>query len=296
MANISDATGRMIRMSMDSSETKADLVKTWNIIRSFWEAGEYGATFDEISEEDITGNGSEIYAETSFAGWGRWTFANNVESFGEWIEESSTITPEEKEFLAGKDFSIRYDFCDYEMGCEVFYEAEMENVHRAGTPLSATETETISEEDIEISAENIKKYIGYADEEVADMNMPREELKQWFIHNDSAPREQIEAVFDNDAAYEQLKEDEAGSIFWSYDNGISWEDYVPAHDEKMEKITIRKVDSPDRTNEGLVYGAFNSYGTPVGKRFRTAEECRKSFEEKGYSSFVMPKNEKGKER
>lgn len=226
MANISDATGWMIRMSMDSSETKADLVKAWNIIRSFWEAGEYGATFDEISEDDITGDGSEIYAEKSFAGWGRWTFANNVESFGEWIEESSTITPEEKEFLAGKDFSIRYDFCDYEMGCEVFYEAEMENVHKAGTPLSATETETLSEEGIEISAENIKKYIGYADEEVADMSMPREKLKQWFIYNDSAENEKIEAVFDNDEAYRQLMQDEGGTIFWWDDDNIDWDAYI----------------------------------------------------------------------
>ena len=57
---------------------------------------------------------------------------------------------------------------------------------------------------------------------------------------------------------------------------------------ESEKIVIRKVDAPKSINDGLVYGAFNQFGTPVGKRFRTAEECRKSFEEQGFHNIVMP--------
>ena len=57
---------------------------------------------------------------------------------------------------------------------------------------------------------------------------------------------------------------------------------------ESEKIVIRKVDIPKSINDGLVYGAFNQFGTPVGKRFRTAEECRKSFEEQGFRNIVMP--------
>lgn len=61
---------------------------------------------------------------------------------------------------------------------------------------------------------------------------------------------------------------------------------------ESEKIVIRKVDIPNSINDGLVYGAFNQFGTPVGKRFRTAEECRKSFEEQGFRNIVMPQSDR----
>lgn len=298
MANISDASGK-IRISLDAGESKEDMVKAWSIIKKFWEYGEYGAVYAGISEKDVREDRDGIHAEADFSGTGRWTFENNVESFGRWIENDNVITPEEKAFLAGRDFRIRYDFCDYEMGCGVFYEAKMENVHKAGTSLDSIKAESLSYEDIDITADNLCDYIGYSEDDVADMSMPREELKQWFFENDSAENEKIEAVFDNDEAYRQLMQDEGGTIFWSYDDNIDWDSYVDEFcksENENERITIRKVDSPDRTNDGLVYGAFNSHGTPVGKRFRTAEECRKSFEKKGYSNFSIPKNEKGKER
>lgn len=59
-------------------------------------------------------------------------------------------------------------------------------------------------------------------------------------------------------------------------------------DEKRERITIRKLDGEDAINGGLVYGAFNSYGTPVGRRYRTAEECRKAFADAGFRNIAMP--------
>lgn len=298
MANISDSNGK-IRISLGAGESKEDMVKTWNIIKKFWGYGEYGAFFDEISDKDVCEDMDGVYAEADFSGTGRWSFENNVESFGRWIESTDAITDDEKDFLRDRGFSIRYDFCDYEMGCEVFYEATMENVHEKGTSLGSINGECLSYEDIDITADNLIDYAGYSEDEVADMNMPREELKQWFFDNDSSENEQIEAVFDNDEAYRQLMQDERGTIFWPYDDNIDWDAYIDEFcksENENERITIRKVDSPDRTNDGLVYGAFNSHGTPVGKRFRTAEECRKSFEKKGYSNFSMPKNEKGKER
>lgn len=57
---------------------------------------------------------------------------------------------------------------------------------------------------------------------------------------------------------------------------------------KTEKITIRKVADANELNGGLIYGAFTSRGTPVGRRFRTAEECRKSFADAGFSDIAMP--------
>lgn len=59
-------------------------------------------------------------------------------------------------------------------------------------------------------------------------------------------------------------------------------------DEKRERITIRKLDGEDAINGGLVYGAFNGYGTPVGRRYRTAEECRKAFADAGFRNIAMP--------
>lgn len=83
------------------------------------------------------------------------------------------------------------------------------------------------------------------------MGIPREELRQWFIENDGAPKELVNAVFDSDAAYNQLKEDEAGSIFWAYDNSISWEDYVPAHEEKAENVRTAgtSIKDPEKNHD-----------------------------------------------
>lgn len=236
MANISDASGK-ISLTLNGSETKDDMMKTWDIIRRVWDTGgDYGATYEQISEDDITRDGDGLHAEMDFFGSGRWTFTGNVESFGEWLDTSPVITEDEKDFLRSKDFSIDYDFADCELGCGAFYEAKMESDHKAGTPLSSIAARTISSKEIEISAANIRKYIGYEDDEIADMGIPREELRQWFLENDSAPKELVNAVFDSDAAYNQLKEDEAGTLFWPYDNNISWEDYVPARKEKAKNV------------------------------------------------------------
>lgn len=237
MANISDASGT-IRITLNGGKTKDDMMKTWDIIRRFWDmGGDYGAIFGQISEDDITRDSDGLHAEADFYGSGRWTFVGNVESFGEWIEANNVITPEEKQFLVDQDFSIDYDFADCELGCEAFYEAKMESEHKAGTPLSSIEAKTISEKEIEISAENIRKYIGY---KVADMGIPREELRRWFLENGSAPKELINAVFDSDAAYRQLKENEAGRLFWLDDDSIDWNHYANIAQEHARTASKRK--------------------------------------------------------
>ena len=178
----------------------------------------------------------KVYAEADFSGTGRWNFENNVESFGRWIESTDAITDDEKDFLRNMDFSIRYDFCDYEMGCEVFYKATMENVHEKGTSLGSINVEYLSYEDIDITAQNLIDYACYSEDEVADMNMPREELKQWFFDNDSSENEQIEAVFDNDEAYRQLMQDERGTIFWPYDDNIDWDAYIAKQNKRRTRV------------------------------------------------------------
>lgn len=240
MANISDASGT-IRITLNGGKTKDDMMKTWDIIRRFWDMeGDYGAIFGQISEDDITRDSDGLHAEADFYGSGRWTFVGNVESFGEWIEANNVITPEEKQFLVDQDFSIDYDFADCELGCGAFYEAKMKSEHKAGTPLSSITAKTISDKEIEISAANIRKYIGYEDDEIADMGIPREELRQWFIENDGAPKELVNAVFDSDAAYNQLKEDEAGTLFWPYDNSIDWDHYAGIAQEHARTASKRK--------------------------------------------------------
>lgn len=239
MANISDASGK-IRITLNGDETKDGMMKTWDIIRRFWDmGGDYGAIFEQISEDDIMRDSDGLHAEADFYGSGRWTFIGNVESFGEWIDTSPVITEDEKDFLKSKDFSIDYDFADCELGCGAFYEAKMKSEHKAGTPLSSITAKTISDKEIEISAANIRKYIGYEDDEIADMGIPREELRQWFIENDDAPKELVNAVFDSDAAYNQLKEDEAGTLFWPDDNSIDWDHYAGIAQE-YAKIASKK--------------------------------------------------------
>lgn len=292
MANISDASGKI---SLTLRGSREDMTKAWGIIRRFWGDGEYGASYADIRADDVQMRGKDAYVESGFSGCGRWSFANNIESFGRWIDTS--VTEDEKDFLMNMDFSIDYDFADYEPGCGVFYSARMQNLHEKGQPLSTISGETLDEEALEISARNLARYIGYDDSEVADMSMPRNELKEWFLQGATeAEKAKIEAVFSSDEAYHMMEKNETGCIFWSPDD-IDWDSYIEDFDlqagknineQQNTRITIRKVDSPSELNEGLVYGAFNSHGTPVGKRFRTAEECRKAFEEQGFHNIVMP--------
>lgn len=303
MANISDASGKI---SLTLRGSREDITKAWGIIRRFWEDGVYGASYADIGADGVQMHGKDAYAESGFSGCGRWSFANNIESFGRWIDTSPAVTEDEKDFLRSKEFSIDYDFADCELGCGLFYSARMQNRHEKGQPLSDIKGETLSEEPLEISAENIASYIGYDDYEIADMCMPRSELKEWFLLGATeAEKAKVEAVFDSDEAYQEMVENETGRIFWSYDD-IDWDSYIEDFDLQPEEvineqqtaqITIRKVDSPSELNEGLVYGAFNQFGVPVGRRHRTAEECREEFEKHGFHNIVMPqKNDMERDR
>ena len=237
MANLSDASGKI---SLTLRGSREDMTKAWGIIMRFWGDGEYGASYADIGANGVQMRGKDAYAESGFSGCGRWSFANNIESFGRWIDTSPAVTEDEKDFLRNTNFIIDYDFADCELGCGAFYEAKMKSEHKAGTPLSSITTKTISDKEIEISAANIRKYIGYEDDEIADMGIPREELRQWFIENDGAPKELVNAVFDSDAAYNQLKEDEAGTLFWPDDNSIDWDHYAGIAQEHARTASKRR--------------------------------------------------------
>ena len=130
MANLSDVAGSINVIS----DVTVDYKLFWEAIKAT-QYGDYNFTITE-EEEDLDTD------TVSFSGTGRWVFINNLNYFGTWAVSSplyinlNSITKRYKEYLESIPFVLRFEFSDFECGCEVAYDAEYTISHNANTPLS----------------------------------------------------------------------------------------------------------------------------------------------------------------
>jgi len=119
-------------------------------------------------------DGGDGTVEGTFDGNGRWTFQENINSWGRWILEDDKIPEETKQFLTENEFSIRYQYSDWEPGCEVLYEAEATYNHPAGVPLGDVEVSWGDFEDYEYSFKNLLR------RDVMDYTSLANDVEEWF--------------------------------------------------------------------------------------------------------------------
>lgn len=224
MANMSDAVGS-ITINV-KTEDEGIFLKAWSIIREGMDSfGDFSTYLDTIDSADIDHEGKWCSASAGFSAFGRWVYMRNVKRLGAWLE--NVISDDNKELLVSLEFSLIYEFADYEVGEQILYKAEMTSHHTAGDPLSCMSSETVYDEDIPITAQNLIDCELFDEGDIADMNMPREEAEEWFCKNNPLQRAVIHSVFENDAAYGKAKADLDGQIFGKNEaSRIDWNKYA----------------------------------------------------------------------
>ena len=129
MANISSADGT-ITVKFDSESCLQSLARVFTIA-SDWEYGIFGIeNVEDFNRDD------EFTATSAFAAAGRWTFQENICHLFDWVEDS--LITVDKKVLEDSNFEIKFEYTDYEPGCEVHYRATDYLIHEAGTPLTDT--------------------------------------------------------------------------------------------------------------------------------------------------------------
>lgn len=132
MANISEAWGTVTVLSENDYEKLFEALNN----------AQYGWWDYNFEITDIEGN------EGNFYGNGRWSFENNLEDFGKWLQntiiQENYFDPDGSKaqdamdaqyYLLNTTWSVVFDFKDVEPGCQVAYEATWCLSHQAGRAL-----------------------------------------------------------------------------------------------------------------------------------------------------------------
>lgn len=142
---------------------KEDFLKVWEIISKAMESLEYPTFIDSFPVSPYYCARANEYRSTmiGFTAWGCEAYENNVKDLGKYLNGLSEwgLAEKDRRFLEGLDFALTYAFADYAEGDDSIIWMEMENVHKAGTPLSTIEYRAIGEKDhISATPENLSAY------------------------------------------------------------------------------------------------------------------------------------------
>ena len=218
MANLSDAGGTMT-INFDSERCLESLVRVFNIA-SHWEYGIFtGEKIDDFGRLD------EFTVTSNFAAVGRWSFQSSLQSLFEDVELNG-LFEDDRKVLEGSDFEIKFDYTDYEPGCELFYEATDKLVHKAGTPLIETLFFNLEYSDIDMSWGNrLRKEVEDEDYLVNEIlwDMEPEDVYE-FLENERASLEEYFGKSLEDHANKYKKSYE------SYDCSNDWLDILKKYE------------------------------------------------------------------
>ena len=121
--------------------------------------------------------------------------------------------------------SYLFDEMDWELSSFVLV-----GVHEPGMNIDEIRFHSDGSGEYEVSAGNLKGFCLYSDEEVADVDMPRDELREWFI---SAAEEygrtheipMIEKIFGTPELFEKFFRNCRNATFF-FNESNDWEDYL----------------------------------------------------------------------
>jgi hypothetical protein len=214
MANMSTAYGTVCAYA----ETKENAEKVLNVIHRELGDVDYDTYIYDCADETLAAEytGKDWIAASDFEGTGRWVFEDNIQCLSKWLRESMN---ELKPF----DFRLKFEFSDYEPGCLNLYKATMTANHKAGNP--TIEFKMTECENYDCTAKNIRS-MGF-DDDVMDLNEPKDKLMEWFISRQGEEyADDIKAVFNDEKAWKEFKDDYSGCIFYPWSNAeeINWKE------------------------------------------------------------------------
>lgn len=141
MANVSEAQGTIEVVAPSESVIKA-IEKVFDLALK----GTYDTNLDCKTYCNIDG---KYFLNADFWGSGRWGYEENIQKLFTW--HKNQMSKKDIELLESSDFTIIFDFIDYEPGFEVFYSATEYLEHKAGTSLEDTVYDISDYEDLDCS-------------------------------------------------------------------------------------------------------------------------------------------------
>ena len=173
MANISDASGRFT-IHAQNLQTIKEIIH----LMQYLEIGEYCTYFTDFHQDDnqfdskiIELDNCQYEFETDFSASGRWTYQTNIERMADWImcEVKHQEDPQDSiilNHLVNEEYSIEFEYTDYEPGCEVFADMLVLFEHHKGDEFNKNKVNVCECNDIEKTVVNFANKMGYSFDEV----------------------------------------------------------------------------------------------------------------------------------
>lgn len=174
MANNSSADGTFYITASSTLECEK-IYKLIDIISKHW-AYSFNM-YDEFTISEVTiahsESEDEVTMETPFNAEGRWTFQNNAQNFGYWLDNSkypssdTTIDDAIKE-LSKLKFVLEFEYDEDETGQQFIGVGKTRLFHPADVSLSASEILEEEYETYELTVENLVEYRGFDEDYAKD--------------------------------------------------------------------------------------------------------------------------------
>lgn len=172
MANLSNATGSL-KIKAPNQNT---LRKVMYLINEILEDCDYYTNMydftdsEEYFKENIIDYDIEYSITVPFEGVGRWSYLTNIEKMGDWIVDYLEYGDDKsaKQYIAdlyAEEFSICFEYFDYEVGCEIFDDYVVEFVHTKDSKIRDAKVSVISQESIEKTVVNYCKKLDWSFDE-----------------------------------------------------------------------------------------------------------------------------------
>lgn len=208
MANMSSAYGEIEVRGIDEKE----VLKFWKIFEKTQENAWYGEFLNnEPSEERVQ----------SFMGCGRWALDNNLDNFGRWAKQDLVHNDNiaELQWLEEREFTLHFDYDEYECGFEILQHESCDVVHTKNTPLNECEllNEDITTYDYnlyglaKLDFEEVSEYLRSIEDIASNKDEAAELLEQEFnkslqsAKKDDADIDDVCALLDDFELFENSK-------------------------------------------------------------------------------------------
>ena len=163
MANCSVACGQVTITAQNEKMVEAIRKNIFGVTCRF----EYHTNInDDEMEAAITKHENGVSATYDFTGEGRWSYDNNIKDMLQCVK-AELLDKQRKDILAvleENDFTLTFNYSDYEIGCEWITRDEIKLVHVAGIPLQKSEYKVIKHEDFDWTYENLVNSAGECEE------------------------------------------------------------------------------------------------------------------------------------
>ena len=117
---------------------------------------------DDEMEVAITKHENGVSATYDFTGEGRWSYDNNIKDMLQCVK-AYLLDTQRKDILAvleENNFTLTFDYSDYEVGFEWITRDKIELVHAAGMPLQKSEYKVVKHEDFDWTYGNLVNIAG----------------------------------------------------------------------------------------------------------------------------------------